>query len=546
MISFRRSIQIASLALFCILLGLAVYLPFSTSGLDFFLRLDPTLVAGTALSARVAFLSFLPAVFLILITLTAGRIFCGYICPMGTTLDGSDALARNRRVKNSLPESLGRVKYLVLIFIFFAGLLGVSLVFVASPLSLITRFYGLVVSPMVSLVLGRSLEVIQPMADQLDLRTLTYAQVHSIRFTTQFFILGFFVALAFTALWSPRFWCRYLCPSGALLALFSIKPWIRRRVSDDCTHCGACVTSCPMNAIPRDHPRQTRHQECITCLTCQQVCPVEAVRFSAHGHEVRRETHQFSPTRRQLILSGFGGAATAMVSLAGLSAPMAKSGEGLVAPPGLIRPPGALPEKDFLSRCVRCGECMAACPTNTLQPIWFNQGFMGIFSPAVIPRRGYCDPRCHQCAEVCPTRAINRITGAERIWAKIGTAVIHRQKCLAWEQQKPCMVCDEVCPYDAIQFKKQPGNPVAVPHVIENDCAGCGYCEHYCPVQNQAAIVVTAMGEIRIKQGNYEAEGRSRGLTLTLKPKSKTPYGQMPTTVDTPEGFAPGFDELSK
>jgi len=545
-ISFRRSIQIASLLLFCLLLGLAVYSWSSTAGLDLFLRLDPLLVAGTALSARVAFVSFIPVIFVILVTLAAGRIFCGYICPMGTTLDGADAAAGHRKNHTPPPASLKRIKYLVLAGIVSAGILGVSFVFMASPLSLITRFYGLVVNPALSLIMDRSLEVIRPLADHLDLRTLTYAQIRSIRFATQFFILGFFAVLGLMALWSPRFWCRYLCPSGALLALCSIKPWIRRRVSDDCTQCGACVKSCPMNAIPKDHPGETRHQECIVCLTCQRVCPVDAIRFSTQPHAAGRTPNGFSPTRRQLIFSGIGGAATAMVGLSGLSSPMAKSAEGVVAPAGLIRPPGALPEKAFLSRCVRCGECMAACPTNTLQPIWFDEGFMGIFSPAVTPRRGYCDPRCHRCADVCPTRAINRISGTERIWAKTGTAVIHRQKCLAWEHQKPCMVCDEVCPYDAIQFKKEKGNPVAVPHVIENKCGGCGYCEYYCPVQNQAAVVVTAMGAIRPDRGRYEETGRSRGLTLTLKPKSRAPSGHAPSPGTIPEGFAPGFDELSK
>jgi hypothetical protein len=65
-------------------------------------------------------------------------------------------------------------------------------------------------------------------------------------------------------------------------------------------------------------------------------------------------------------------------------------------------------------------------------------------------------------------------------------------------------------------------------------------------VQNQAAIVVTAMGALRLDRGHYEEAGKSRGLTLSLKPKSPAPDGQAPSRGDVPEGFAPGFDELSK
>ncbi len=523
------------------MLGLAVFPSASPAALDLFPRLDPLLAAGTALSARAALPAFLPAVAVMIFTLAAGRIFCGYFCPMGTTLDGADAAAGKAPRAAAPPTSFNRFKYLVLTFILAAGVLGVSLVFIASPLSLITRFYGLVVSPAVSLVLGRSLEIIRPLADHLDLRDLSYAQVRSIRFATQFFILGFFALLALAARWSPRFWCRYLCPAGALLALASFRPAIRRRVSEECIDCGKCARSCPMDAIPIDRPENTRYTECIVCRTCQEVCPVDAVAFAAGRSKQAETAPAFSPTRRQLLFSGVGGGVAAAASLTGLTAPMGKPGEGLVAPPGLIRPPGAPPEKDFLSRCVRCGECMAACPTNTLQPIWFSEGLIGVFSPAITARRGYCDPRCHRCAEVCPARAINRMSPSDRIWAKTGTAVIYRQKCLAWEHQKPCMVCDEVCPFDAIDFKKAPGNPAAVPHVAENRCAGCGYCEHYCPVQNAAAIVVTAMGALRLEAGPYAAEGKSQGLSLGLKAKTETGYGAPPPS-ELPEGFAPGFD----
>jgi MauM/NapG family ferredoxin protein len=491
-----------SLILFLLLLALAISSVNTPTPLDLFLLLDPVLIAFTAISARILAVAFIPALLVLVVTLFFGRVFCGYICPMGTTLDGGDKLFGGQDKKRSETGKLRLLKYIVLFFLLGASILGVSFVFVAAPLSLITRFYGLLVHPVLAFVSNETLVLMRPLAEWFGMESLMFMGITTPRFATQLFILAFFIALFGLARFSPRFWCRNLCPSGGLMAFVSRKPLIRRFVSDDCTVCGKCARSCPMAAIMTDDPHITLHEECIVCRTCQNICPENAISFNCAKAEKAYEKNGFPLTRREFITSGLVGAATATVGLTGLNSVYGKPGPGQVAPNGLIRPPGALPEMDFLARCVRCGECMAACPTNTLQPIWIDAGFMGLFSPALNLRRSYCSPECKMCGEICPTGAIRNLSLNERIWAKTGTAVIFREKCLAWEQQKSCMVCDEVCPYKAVEFRKEPGNPVPVPQVHEEKCAGCGYCEHYCPVQNQSAIVVTPMGAIRMSEGS--------------------------------------------
>jgi len=541
MITFWRSTQLISLILFLTLLALAVSSVFTPTPLDLFLLLDPALIVFAAISARIFAAAFIPALLVLLVTLFFGRIFCGYICPMGTTLDGTDKLFGTTRKKQPEAGKLRLLKYIILFFLLGASLLGVSFVFVAAPLSLITRFYGLLVHPVLAFLSNEILSLVQPLAEWLDMDAVVFMRITTPRFATQLFILAFFGALFVLAKVSPRFWCRNLCPSGALMALVSKKPLIRRCVSDDCTDCGRCANFCPMNAIMTEDPRATLHEECIVCRTCQNTCPENAISFDRVRSEQVFEKQRFSLTRRQFMYSGLFGAATATVGLTGLNSLHGKPGPGQVAPQGLIRPPGALPEMDFIARCSRCGECMAACPTNTLQPIWLDAGFMGLFSPGLNLRRSYCSPECRMCGEVCPTDAIRRLSPDERIWAKTGTAVIFRRKCLAWEQQKSCMVCDEVCPYKAVEFRKEPGNPVPVPQVREEECAGCGYCEHFCPVQNQSAIVVTPMGALRMSEGSYVAQGKSQGLNLSINPKSE--YGPQPEGKDWGKGFAPGFED---
>ncbi|MBT3361734.1 MAG: 4Fe-4S dicluster domain-containing protein, partial [Rhodospirillales bacterium] len=282
-------------------------------------------------------------------------------------------------------------------------------------------------------------------------------------------------------------------------------------------------------AIDLEDQFSTRHDECILCRTCQTVCPKGAVSFLP-SPEIAALGEAASPVpvdaRRQFMVGGLAGLGTAVFSLFP-SKPDAAD----------LRPPGSVPEKDFLARCVRCAACVAVCPHNALQPLYDGTGVSGLFSPGLVPAGGYCEPSCSRCAEVCPTDAIVELTGDERLWAKTGTAAVVREDCLAWENKEKCMVCDEVCPVDAVVFKIEPDIPVTVPHVEENKCIGCGYCENACPVKRPAAIRVSPKNALRLKTGSYVHEGRKRGLNIALDTSPRTPGAD-----SADEAPAPGFD----
>ncbi|MGM0451600.1 MAG: 4Fe-4S binding protein [Thermodesulfobacteriota bacterium] len=555
MIGFRRAAQLVCLLIFAVLLAAAGT---GMAGTDLFLRLDPVLVGIAAIAGRVLLWAFIPALAVVISAVLFGRIFCGYICPMGTAIDLSDDCFAPRK-RPSPPRTISpNFKLYVLAFLIGAAVLGISVVFWAAPLALITRLAGTVIYPVVRLVSDQALTAFYPIADWLDLRSLMFLNIETRRFAGQFFILFFFAAVFAAVRLSPRFWCRYLCPSGALLAICSKKPLVGRRVGPDCNQCGKCVRNCPMDAIDPQNPEITRHDDCIVCKTCERICPEDAIDFSPQYRQTgnrQTENHFYQPIfldRRRFLLSAIGGVGVAAVGMTGLTFVTGGKAEGEVRTPRLIRPPGALPEAQFLAACVRCGQCMTACPTNTLQPVWFAAGALGMFSPAIVPRRKYCDPKCTACGDVCPTGAIQSVSAAQRTWVKTGTAVIYRQRCLAWEYKKSCMVCDEVCPYDAVNFEKKPDLPHPVPHVVEDKCAGCGYCEHYCPVQNDAAIVVTAMNAFRLQDGDYIREAKNQDMTLQFRaekelvpkttPDTKQPDGY-PSGETSPEGLPPGFDE---
>ena len=83
-----------------------------------------------------------------------------------------------------------------------------------------------------------------------------------------------------------------------------------------------------------------------------------------------------------------------------------------------------------------------------------------------------------------------------------------------WAQNKLCLICDEICPYNAIVFRPVEG--YRRPVVVASKCNGCGFCEQRCPVKGDSAIIVVPDGEIRLKEGSYIKEAKK--LQLEFKP----------------------------
>jgi MauM/NapG family ferredoxin protein len=283
-----------------------------------------------------------------------------------------------------------------------------------------------------------------------------------------------------------------------------------------------------------------------------EVCPESAISFTARPFHEQVEKVKPDLTRRGIILALGSGLVTAGVLRTGVHQPLPRSRERALVNAGLIRPPGATPEAEFLARCIRCGECMKACPTNTLQPVWFKAGLEGIFTPVMTPRLAACSTNCNTCGKVCPTGAIRDLPLMEKKHAKVGTAWINRQNCLVWEQDKKCLVCDEVCPYKAVSFQPVPDRLNAAPFVTENKCVGCGWCESKCPVEGTSAIRVNIIGEIRLSSGSYVDKAREYGSVFKerelgperLAPGTFDSSFTSPVGGDAPTGPKPSEEQL--
>lgn len=133
-----------------------------------------------------------------------------------------------------------------------------------------------------------------------------------------------------------------------------------------------------------------------------------------------------------------------------------------------LRPPGALAEDDFVSRCTRCNNCIEACPTGVIQ-----RGSGGF--PELSFRNAECT-FCADCVAACRPGALSVGEGAVTLPYRASIA----DKCMTY-QRVECRVCGEICSSAAIVFRPQIGG-VAVPKLDLDRCTGCGACEAPCPV----------------------------------------------------------------
>jgi len=490
----RRWVQLGVLGLFGLLFALNPLAEKLVLPPDLFLKADPLLTLSAFCASWRFHKSLLYSLPVLLMALVAGRFFCGWLCPLGTLFDLCAGKPTSTRL---LCSPQWKLRLLVLLAA--ASLLGSNLAGLIDPLAFLTRMFTFIAYPLVMLIAATGIDLLRPPADYLHLISLSHAQVAQPVFS--FILLTVVLRAGLFALnhRHSRFWCRSFCPLGALLGLVSRLGFFRRRVASSCTSCMQCASACPTGVICEE-PRQYRPEECIYCTACTAVCPVQAISFGyapAPGPLPDRE-------RRGLLASA---AAGAFVAFSIKKDVWAKSN-----PNRLIRPPGALPEPAFQGACVRCGQCMKICPTNTLQPCLFEGGIGGIWSPRLDTRLAGCDQTCALCGTVCPTGAIRELSLDEKKHAKIGTAAIDTGRCLVWAQDRLCLICDEQCPYNAIVFRWKDGS--RKPFVIDTRCNGCGFCEQVCPVQGRSAIEVTQHGEIRLSQGSYSEKAQELKLDL--------------------------------
>ncbi len=195
-----------------------------------------------------------PAAFTMFVAIAAVSLlmkkgFCGWICPVGTLsqyfwMAGEKLFGKNFRANKYINVSVRSVKYLLMAFFLF--------------------MIGIKMAPEV-------------MASFFSSDYYKTADVRTMKFFTEMSATAFWslLVISSSSLIYKNFWCRYLCPYGALLGLLSyLSPVKIRRNEEQCTRCGTCSRNCP-SLLPVDKKEVVSSPECFGCLTCVSRCPSE-------------------------------------------------------------------------------------------------------------------------------------------------------------------------------------------------------------------------------------------------------------------------------
>ncbi|MEJ2657009.1 MAG: 4Fe-4S binding protein [Desulfobacterales bacterium] len=553
---------------------------------NWMIQLDPLVGLATLLTTRTVYSGLLWGLATIVLTIILGRFFCGWICPFGSIHQFVGFLAKR---KQSIPAKIKlnqyhpgqSIKYWILIFLLtistlelaidlirlpithrllfgilmLAALTGlifrvvrqasatpgkigrVFLIFIAVWL-LLGTFFNTYQTSAASLQIGlldpipllyRSINlVILPLVDRTSVSVSTIPRAYD----GTWLIAFVFLSAILLNLAVPRFYCRFICPAGAMFGILSrFAIWRVGKTKNECIDCGLCEKNCEGACSPTS---QIRINECVLCMNCLNECRHDLMTYqiapSASGEK-------FTPdlSRRQFLVSAVSGAAA--IPMLRISGRLEGSWN-----PALVRPPGALTEKMFLSRCIKCGQCMRICPTNVIHPAGLQGGLEGLWTPVLDFRIGTsgCQFNCIACGNLCPTAAIRPISIDERLGRnryaeqgpiKIGTAFVDRGRCLPWAMNRPCIVCQENCPVSPKAIRtREVFNPIDTGSALIVAKADALYIEFQGtgPGMDQWATgdyytVVLPSADHRPRRivGNWERGLRvAEGLPFELPPKS--------------------------
>ena len=470
-----------------------------------FLDFTGTLHAWLGWTAKIQFLPALLAlnvgvvVFLVLLTLAFGRVYCSIICPLGVMQD-IIAWVGKKQKKNRYGYSPAKswLRYSVLAVFIIAMIAGIgSLVALLAPYSSYGRIAGNLFAP----IYGWGNNLLAYFAERADSYAFYETEVWLKSLPTFFIALLSFIIIGVLAWRNGRTYCNTICPVGTVLGFLARFSWLKPVIDKDkCVNCKLCARNCKAACIDIANHR-IDYSRCVACMDCIGKCHKGAISYKHPAKEAAQpkaveskiSAEQINDARRSFLT------ATALVATtAALKAQEKKVDGGLAIIESKkipdrktpIVPPGALSARDFARHCTACQLCVSVCPNGVLRP---STDLTKLMQPEMGYERDYCRPECTKCSEVCPAGAIRPITAAEKSATQIGHAVWVKENCVPLTDGVECGNCARHCPAGAIlMIPSDAANPDSpkIPAINVERCVGCGACENLCPARPFSAIYV--------------------------------------------------------
>ena len=458
-----------------------------------------------SLTGWMAKIQFLPAVlalnvvvivFLILLTLICGRIYCSVICPLGIMQDiiawfGKKA-KKNRYAYSAAKNWLRYGMLAVFVAALVAG--ASSIVSLLAPYSA----FGRIASNLLAPVYGWCNNLLAWGAEQADSLAFYRTEV-STGGTLMVAVAAVTLVLLFILAWrNGRTYCNTICPVGTVLGFLSRWSWLKPVIdTSKCVNCRLCERNCKSACI-NTAEHSIDYSRCVACMDCINKCHSGAISYK---HCAKPAAKKEAAGKEENVDNGrraFMTTAAALTATAALKAQKQKVDGGLAVIEDKkiperkrhIVPAGALSAKNLAQHCTSCQLCVSACPNDVLRP---STDLMRLMQPEMSYELGYCRPECTRCSSVCPTGAIRPITVEDKTAIQIGRAVWIKKNCLPAIDGTACNNCAHHCPTGAIQMvPSDPENEDSpkIPAINEAKCIGCGACENLCPSRPYSAIYV--------------------------------------------------------
>lgn len=452
-------------------------------GIKYLFAVDPLLAITTFLSNLTLEKIFLWSIPFLMLTLVFGRFFCGWVCPFGT-IHHFVSFVSERFGYNNKSVSVSKIykiKYIILLSVLVISVFKINLAGYFDPLAILVRSMSVFVLTLLSNIYNIPLA-----PDRFKDFLYNYLLGREYFYYSQSVFIGvIFLVLLGMNFYVKRFWCVGLCPLGALYGAFAKFSFFKLKQKEGCINCKRCDESCTAMALPSS--KEFKSSECMLLFDCVKRCPVSVLDYASES-----KPSKIDFTKREFLSSVIISLSTVSLYKVANLDPNRN--------PKLIRPPGSIDEKRFLSTCIRCGGCMKVCPENFLQPAFLEAGLEGVWTPVANPNFGYCLYNCNLCGQVCPTGAIKNLPLDKKKKFIIGTAYFDKNRCLPYAFDTNCMVCEEHCPtvpkaiyFVEVETVNKKGEKVLVkqPHVNPDLCIGCGICQYKCPITDKPAIYIT-------------------------------------------------------